>query len=103
VALRQLGHRLTGVDLAPSMVRLAEETGPYAEVRRADAGALAFEDCAFDLVLAFMSLQDMDDAAGAVRESARVLDPGGRLVLAVVHPFGSPHPPEDGRRRRPPF
>src|SRR4029077_21013619 len=103
VALRQLGHRLTGVDLAPSMVRLAEETGAYAEVRRADAAALPFEDCAFDLVLAFVSLQDMDDAAGAVRESARVLAPGGRLVLAVVPPFASADPDDDGSRSRPYF
>jgi SAM-dependent methyltransferase len=40
-------------------------------------------------VVAFMSLQDMDDAAGAVREAARVLAPGGVLVAATVHPIAS--------------
>jgi SAM-dependent methyltransferase len=103
VALKALGHRVTGVDLAPSMVRLARETGAYAEVRHADAAALPLDDAAFDLVVAFMSLQDMDDAAGAVRESARVLERGGRLVLAVVHPFASADPEGDGTRRRPYF
>jgi SAM-dependent methyltransferase len=89
VVLKEAGHRLTGVDIAPTMVRFAAETGAYAEVRRADAAALPFADASFDLVFAFMSLQDMDDAAGAVRESARVLAPGGRLVMAVVHPIVS--------------
>ncbi len=36
----------------------------------------------FDLVVAFLSLMDMDDMPGAVRETARVLVPGGRLCLA---------------------
>lgn len=36
-----------------------------------------------------MSLQDVDDLEGAVHEAARVLDPGGRFGLAVVHPMGS--------------
>ena len=103
VVLARLGHRLTGVDLAPSMVRLARETGAYADVVHADAAALPFGDASFDLVLAFMSLQDMDDAAGAVRESARVLEPGGSLALAVVHPFASADPEGDGTRRRPYF
>jgi SAM-dependent methyltransferase len=39
--------------------------------------------------VAFMSLQDVDDLRGAIRESARVLEPGGRLCLAIVHPINS--------------
>jgi SAM-dependent methyltransferase len=99
-ALRERGHRVTGVDLAPSMVRLARETGAYEEVLHADAAALPLADAAFDLVVAFMSLQDMDDAAGAARESWRVLRPGGRLVLAVVHPFASAHLGRDEGEQR---
>jgi SAM-dependent methyltransferase len=52
---------------------------------------LPFADGEFGLVIAFMSLQDMDDAAAAVREAARVLRPGGRIVAATVHPFASAH------------
>jgi SAM-dependent methyltransferase len=88
-ALRERGHRLTGIDLAPTMVRFARETGAYERVLHADAAALPLPDGGFDLVVAFMSLQDMDDAAGALRETWRVLEPGGRLVMAVVHPFVS--------------
>jgi ubiquinone/menaquinone biosynthesis C-methylase UbiE len=101
--LHALGHRLTGVDLAPSMVRFARETGAYAAVHHADAAALPLADGAFDLVVAFMSLQDMDDAAGAIRETARVLEPGGRLVVAVVHPFASTDSSHDDAQRVPYF
>jgi SAM-dependent methyltransferase len=100
VALRELGHRLTGVDAAPSMVRLASETGAYERVLAADAAALPFADGAFDLALAFMSLQDMDDADGAVAEAARTLVAGGRLVAAFVHPFASAHLGRDVEQQR---
>ncbi len=36
-----------------------------------------------------MSLQDVDDLEGAVAEAARVLEPGGRLCVAIVHPINS--------------
>jgi ubiquinone/menaquinone biosynthesis C-methylase UbiE len=101
--LRARGHRLTGVDFAPSMVRLARETGAYAEVLHADAAALPLAGETFDLVVAFMSLQDMDDAGAALRESCRVLAPGGKLVLAIVHPFASAHFGRDERDQRPYF
>ena len=53
-----------------------------------------------DLVLACMSLLDMDDFDGAVREIGRVLRPGGRLCLAVVHPFASAQDVASMHRRR---
>jgi SAM-dependent methyltransferase len=87
--LRQLGHRVVAVDASPAMVAAAREADPELETHIADAAALPFADGAFDCVVAFMSLQDVDDFAGAIRESARVLAPGGRLVLAIVHPLNS--------------
>jgi SAM-dependent methyltransferase len=84
-----LGHAVVGIDAAPAMVEAAREATPGLEVHLADAAALPFEDGTFDLVVAFMSLQDIDDMEGAVRESARVLQPGGRMCLAIVHPINS--------------
>ena len=83
-ALARLGHRVLGVDSSPGMVEAARELIP-AEV--ADARALPFEDGSFDLVVAFMSLQDMDDLGRAALEAGRVLEPGGRLCFAVPHPI----------------
>jgi SAM-dependent methyltransferase len=87
--LKSLGHSVVAVDASPTMAAAAREADPQLEIHVADAAKLPFEAGAFDLVVAFMSLQDIDDFEGAIRESARVLEPGGRLCLAVVHPFNS--------------
>ena len=82
---------MIGVDAAPTLAGLARETGAYEEVHLADAAALPLDDGAVDLVVAYMSLHDMDDVAGALREVGRVLEPGGRLCAAIVHPLSSAH------------
>ncbi len=87
--LKAIGHDVVAVDLSPTMVAAARELDRDLEVHLADARDLPFEDGSFDLVAAFMSLQDMDDPDGAVSEAARVLEPGGAFCLAVVHPLAS--------------
>lgn len=87
--LQRLGHAVTGVDASPSLVVAAREAAPEIEIVEADAASLPFADGAFDCVVAFMSLQDVDDYTGAIGESGRVLAPGGRLCVAIVHPLNS--------------
>jgi SAM-dependent methyltransferase len=87
--LKALGHAMVAVDASPTMVAAAREADPELEVHVADAADLPFEDGSFDLVVAFMSLQDIDDFERAIAEAGRLLEPGGRLCLAVVHPFSS--------------
>jgi SAM-dependent methyltransferase len=87
--LRGLGHDVVGLDASPTMVAAAREADPDLEVVLADAAGLPFEDAAFDCVVAFMSLQDVDDDAKAIAEAARVLAPGGRFCMAIVHPLNS--------------
>jgi ubiquinone/menaquinone biosynthesis C-methylase UbiE len=87
--LRDLGHRVVGVDLAPSMVAAAREADPDGEYVEADVAALPLDDGAADLAIAFMTLMDMDQMPQAVSEIARVLEPAGRFVAAVVHPINS--------------
>jgi SAM-dependent methyltransferase len=82
--LRQLGHNVVGVDSSPRMVELASELH---EAVVADATALPFEEGAFGLVVAYMSLMNMDDISGATREAGRVLERGGRMVISVPHPI----------------
>jgi SAM-dependent methyltransferase len=89
VELRRAGHRLIGVDAAATMVGYARETGVYDDVLLTSACRVPLPDAVADLVVAYMSLHDMDDVAGAVREAGRLLAPGGRLCAAVVHPFTS--------------
>ena len=87
--LKALGHEMVAVDASPTMLAAAREADPDLETHHADAAALPFADSTFDCVVAFMSLQDIDDLEGATTEASRVLEPGGRLCIAVVHPLNS--------------
>lgn len=87
--LAELGHDVIGVDASRTMLAAAREAAPGMELHLADAADLPFPAASFGLVVAFMSLQDVDDLPGALREAARVLEPGGRLCLAIVHPLNS--------------
>lgn len=87
--LRALGHTVLGLDSAPSMIAAAQQADPDGAYVLANAAELPFEDGSFDLVVAFMSLMDMDDMPGAVAEVGRVLQPGGRLCAALAHPINT--------------
>ena len=87
--LTALGRAVVAVDASATMLAAARELGPDIETQLANAAALPFADGAFDCVVAFMSLQDVDDLEAALLESARVLERGGRLCVAVVHPLNS--------------
>jgi SAM-dependent methyltransferase len=87
--LTALGHHVVAVDAAPTMVRHAREAHPAGDYRVASAEELPLGEASADLVVAFMSLQDMDDPDAAVREVRRVLEPGGRFCVALVHPINS--------------
>jgi len=87
--LKELGHQIVGVDASPSLVAAARELDPSMDIRLADAAALPLDDATADLAVAFMSLHDIDAMPLAVREIARILEPGGRLCFAIVHPINS--------------
>jgi len=87
--LAGLGYDVRGVDRSEAMIAAAREADSAITFDLADAAALPYADGSFDLVVAFLSLMDMDDMAGAIRESVRVLAPGGRLCLVVVHPINA--------------
>jgi SAM-dependent methyltransferase len=87
--LKQLGHDVLGIDGSPSLVAAAREADPSMRVVLADAAAIPLEDRCADLAIAFMSLHDVDAMPTAVKEISRILVPGGRLCLAIVHPINS--------------
>jgi SAM-dependent methyltransferase len=88
-ALAAAGHRVVGVDSSPTLTRLAATHDQPVESVVGDLAALPVRAGSADLAVACMSLQDVDDLDAAVREAARVLRAGGRLVMAIVHPINS--------------
>ena len=61
--------------------RAVHEQAPQAQVLRAPAEDLPFEDDSFDTVVTTLVLCGVDDQPRALREARRVLRPGGRLLF----------------------
>ena len=78
---RELCAEVRAVDLSPRMVELARARGVDAQL--ADVRALPFADGSFDCAVANGLLYHVPDLRAAVRELARVLRPGGRLVATT--------------------
>jgi ubiquinone/menaquinone biosynthesis C-methylase UbiE len=87
-ALAARGAIAVGVDPDPVMLaaarRLAAEAHVPATFLEGRAENLPFPDASFDVVTAMTVLCFVPDAKGALREMARVLRPGGRLVLGEL-------------------
>jgi len=79
---------VTGITLSPNQVKratqLAQDKGiPNAKFQVMDALAMSFPDNTFDIVWACESGEHMPDKKKYVQEMARVLKPGGRIVIAT--------------------
>jgi ubiquinone/menaquinone biosynthesis C-methylase UbiE len=89
VALAQRGLHVQAIDSTEAMVELARQQAEEAEVSEhlsvevGDVYALAFEDDAFDLVLAIGVIPWLARPELAVQEMARVSRPGGRVLLTA--------------------
>lgn len=81
--------RVAGSDVNPGMLAVARASAPRdAPITWYETGAEAMplSDADFDVVLCQMGLQFFSNKPAALREMARVLAPGGRLVLNVPGP-----------------
>ena len=89
------GVQLTGVDHSPAMLQIARDRagqlGLAVDLRAGDAQALEFPAGSFDTVVCTFSLCAIPGDRQAVAEMARVLRPGGLLLLAD-HVEASPWP-----------
>lgn len=72
-----------GVDLSPGMLRRARARG--LEVYSGSATELPFDDASFDTVCSFKVLAHVEPIDVALREAARVVRPGGHLVLELYN------------------
>lgn len=80
-----MGARVTAADPSPAMLdaarRLARRDAPGMDFLCAGAEGLPLDDAAFDAVLSTYGAMFSPDPGRAAAEIARVLRPGGRLVL----------------------
>jgi ubiquinone/menaquinone biosynthesis C-methylase UbiE len=92
------GARVVGVDGSRRLIGIARARATAAGidgVTFVEANASAIGDAvgpaSIDVVLAAMSLMDVEDYEGAIGEAHRVLIHGGELVMSITHPcFSAP-------------
>ncbi|MCQ4161100.1 class I SAM-dependent methyltransferase [Roseomonas sp. GC11] len=92
--LRARGTAATGIDPTAALLATARARDPEGDYRTGRAEALDFPDASFDRVISYLTLIDIPDLRGAVAEMARVLAPGGQLVIANLNPFLTAAAPE---------
>ncbi len=97
------GHRVTGVDFAPTMLERARakaaERGASIGFEQADAEALPFASASFDLAVSRHLLWTLPHPEAAIDEWVRILRPGGRLVVvdSQADVGAAPRPQVDAR------
>lgn len=110
LAAARQGAEVTGVDVTPRMLQLAAERSHASGVPvtwvEAEASDLPLDSGTFDVVTSCMGVIFAPDPPGAAAELARVLRPGGNLVLAswipdrqrdrIVEPIRRRFSPPDG-------
>jgi SAM-dependent methyltransferase len=77
------GAEPSGIDISPGLLGVARERLPGADLRDGDMETLPFADAAFDAVLGVNAFQFAGDPERALREAARVVRRGGRVVASL--------------------
>ncbi|MDT3767092.1 bifunctional demethylmenaquinone methyltransferase/2-methoxy-6-polyprenyl-1,4-benzoquinol methylase UbiE [Gleimia hominis] len=86
-SLAKTGADVVGADLSEGMLDVARKTYPDLKFVQANATNLPFEDNAFDAATISFGLRNIVDTRAALKEMARVVRPGGRLLVCEFsHP-----------------
>jgi len=80
---RRRGAHAVAVDIAGAKLRRGRELASAPSLVLGDALRLPFPDASFDRVMSICAIGHFDDGPLALREMARVLAPGGELVLSA--------------------
>ncbi|MFB4268880.1 class I SAM-dependent methyltransferase [Nonomuraea sp. GTA35] len=87
-ALAERGHHVLGVDSSPEMLARARERVPQGDFRLGDLCRLPVPDDTADLVVCSLALTHAPALDPVFAQFARVLRPGGHVVIADIHPEG---------------
>ena len=102
--LAAAGAQVTAVDCSEAAITYARQQAQRegldiaCHVRNAN-DLFGLADASFDVVLTSMMLMDVEDLDGTLREAVRVLKPGGRMFVSMLHPcFDGNHESGIGRQ-----
>ncbi|WP_232821702.1 class I SAM-dependent methyltransferase [Desertihabitans aurantiacus] len=83
--LEAAGHRVVGVDASAEMLARARSRVPSARFVQGHLERLPLPDASVDIAVCALALSHLPGLGGALAELARVLRPGGHLVISDVH------------------
>ena len=83
--LARRGHQVIGVDSSPDMLARARRRVPDGEFRVAELDRLPLPDDSADVIVCALALVHVPRLEPVLAEFARVLRPGGDLVISDVH------------------
>ena len=88
--LSSRGASVLGVDSSTRQIEAANELIPPKSANLTfkinDVASLQARDASFDLIVCNHLLNDLSDPTGPIHELSRVLAPGGRVVILMLHP-----------------
>lgn len=80
------GHQVVGVDSSPDMLAFARRRVPDGDFRLGTLQQLPLPDDSVDVIVSALALVHVADLAPVLAEMARVLRPGGDLIISDIHP-----------------
>jgi demethylmenaquinone methyltransferase / 2-methoxy-6-polyprenyl-1,4-benzoquinol methylase len=84
IELRDRGAEVVGVDFSEGMLEIARKKAPGIDFRTGNALALDFPDNEFDAATVGFGARNFDDLDRGLAEMARVVKPGGRVVVLEI-------------------
>jgi len=87
--LKRHGVEVTGVDPTSKLIAAARARDAGGMYLEAPAEQLPFPNESIDLVVSYLTLIDIPDVQAGIREMARVLKPGGALLIANLNSFNT--------------
>jgi demethylmenaquinone methyltransferase/2-methoxy-6-polyprenyl-1,4-benzoquinol methylase len=84
IELARRGADVVGSDFSDGMLAKARAKAPQIRWEQADALALPYEDGAFDAATVGFGARNFGDLSRGLREMARVVRPGGRVVVLEI-------------------
>lgn len=85
--LKKLGYKVTGIDFSPEMLAVAKKQIKDVKFIESDLNKIPFKGESFDLVLCGLGLNQIKDIGRPIKEFARVVKPGGRIIISSIHPI----------------
>ena len=94
--MQAAGLTTVGLDPTAALLDTARNRDPGGHYVTGRAEALPFPAASFDVAVFYLTLIDIPDMPAAIAEAARVLRPGGRLLIANLKPWATARPRDWG-------